>query len=130
MTMRFRDPVMIDDGSPRRVYRAEVPEPIRAVKIPRWLRRRVMTVEGLDRDEADQRVWGQAFVDHAGTVGREGREVFVSEPYPMGLETLRQVVAFGDRYDLDVRIGASSAHYPTVCLRVEFSMRGEPTDGG
>lgn len=55
--------------------------------------------------------------------------VYLSQPYPLGLETLRKTVRFCDRFDLDMVISTwPSWHYPGNVLSVEFTRRGNEVE--
>jgi hypothetical protein len=130
--MRFADPTLIpDSGKPMSAY---VPPAVRIGRIPRWLaslvRRRDRPPFPRYRGWEVETIAAHGFVDHWGISKWQEQEVFVSEPYPLGLADLREVVAFCDRYELEVRVCAASSHYPTACLRLEFSPRGAPPGGG
>jgi hypothetical protein len=137
MGMKFADPRLIDDHRGTHEYQAYVPPPVKTGRIPRWLaakvrrayprpafeRHRGWEVDALQNDKTFRCA---AWLDHWGTSTWKGHEIFVAEPYPLGVDALRSIAAFCDRYTLAVRVAAGSWHYPTACLRLEFS----PADTG
>jgi hypothetical protein len=61
-----------------------------------------------------------------GNIDVEGTRDLRRRTYPLGVDALRSIAAFCDRYTLAVRVAAGSWHYPAACLRLEFS----PADTG
>ena len=121
--MRFKDATLLNDGG--YTHEADVGRRIRLHHIPAWLTKRLRE-EGFIRGRADDaadvmRQQWEGWLDHYGSYkdGR-GRHVFVSEPYPFGIETLKTLVDFCERLRLDCILKANSYHYPTGCLRIEL----------
>lgn len=64
--------------------------------------------------------------DHERVRVKDGVMTFVSEPYGLGLDELRKMVAYCDKYGLDCHIHDTlSAHYPGRCLTVTIIQAGE-----
>lgn len=65
----------------------------------------------------------RGWLDHCGRTFYNGTEYFVSEPYGLTINDMRNVTDFCAMFDLDVTVHAASAHYPTACLRLMFIPR-------
>jgi hypothetical protein len=82
-------------------------------KQPQWFRRIV------------QRDFGGRFnpdwFDHYAKSG----DALVVEPYDIDGESLRDLLAFADRYSLNVTISAVSSHYPTRTVAIFLTPREE-----
>jgi len=82
-------------------------------KMPTWFRRII------DRD------FGGAFhpdwLDHPASDGN----ALIVEPYGLDGESLRDLLAFADRFGLTVSISATSHHFPTRTLAVFLTPREE-----
>lgn len=63
--------------------------------------------------------------DHPEMFIKDGEaHVYVSQPYSLGLEQMRDIVAFCDRHNLEVWIQAGPAwHFPGGVLHVEYKKR-------
>ena len=68
-----------------------------------------------------------SWVDHWGAAG----DTFITEPYGLPSDDVRQIVEFCDRYGLDFHISALSEHYPThtVCVEIWPRRNEERHDG-
>ena len=82
-------------------------------KQPSWFRRII------------QRDFGGRFnaewFDHFSKAG----DALVVEPYDLECESLRNLLAFADRYGLNASISATSQHYPTRTLAIFLTPREE-----
>jgi hypothetical protein len=132
MGLWFRDATLVEVKppwwKPSRLFRNEPCEPqqaeralpVQSGEIPGWLQRR------MDRCGDDVLYRGPMdsdprWLDHWGTSrDARGHEVFVSEPYHLDTEKLRRVLAFCERYDLEVEVKGSSDWFPTKAIRLEF----------
>jgi hypothetical protein len=65
--------------------------------------------------------------DHSSLWNRDGKPVvFVTQPYSLGVDTMRELVAFCDRWGLDACVSAwPSWHYPAAVVTVEITRKGE-----
>ena len=63
--------------------------------------------------------------DHGELLGRAGKpEIFVSHPYgPLKLEPVKEIVAYADKYKLDLDISADSHYFPHRSLQVVFKKK-------
>ena len=59
--------------------------------------------------------------DHYSKAG----DALVVEPYDLDCESLRNLLAFADAYELNLTISATSQHYPTRTLAVFLEPREE-----
>ena len=82
-------------------------------KLPRWFQ----TIVARDFSGHFNAEW----YDHP---ARDGDSLLV-EPYDLTDESLRDLLAFADRYGLQVSISATSHHYPTRTLAVFLMPRAE-----
>jgi|TARA_R100000049_G_C1889735_1_gene43246 hypothetical protein len=131
--MEFVDPTLRSQSSGETPLRAYVPPPPRIGRAPQWLTKRIRkhmpelkghwgwdTGISLVYEAAYScgDTWGR-WIDHSGTLKLpDGRQAFVSEPYPLGLDALQALLAFCDRLDITCSVHAASSHYPTACLRL------------
>jgi hypothetical protein len=82
-------------------------------KQPSWFRRIV------ERDFGNQ--FNPDWFDHYSKAG----DALVVEPYDLDCESLRNLLAFADAYELNLTISATSQHYPTRTLAVFLEPREE-----
>jgi hypothetical protein len=82
-------------------------------KQPHWFRR-IIQRDFAGRFNAD-------WFDHHGCID----DSLVVEPYGLSEESLRSLLAFADRYGLNVTLSATSQHYPTRTLAVFLTPREE-----
>jgi hypothetical protein len=82
-------------------------------KSPAWFRRII------DRDFGGQ--FNPDWFDHHARAG----ESLVVEPYDLDHESLRDLLAFADRYSLNLTISAVSSHYPTRTVAIFLTPREE-----
>jgi len=75
-------------------------------KLPLWFRR-IIERDFSDRFDAD-------WFDHYSKAGN----ALVVEPYDLAHDSLRDLLAFADRYSLSVSITATSWHYPTRTVAI------------
>ena len=87
-------------------------------RVPRWFQR-ISDAGGFNRDGAHPH---SRWYDHP-ALGDD--DSLIVEPYVLYTEELRDVLAFADRHDLDVRITGVSAHYPSHSFNVRFTPRKE-----
>ena len=80
-------------------------------KQPSWFRRIV------ERDFGGR--FSAEWFDHYA----KASDALVIEPYGLSDESLRDMLAFADRYGLDVNISATSQHYPTRTLAIFLTPR-------
>jgi hypothetical protein len=82
-------------------------------KLPSWFRRII------DRDFGGR--FNADWFDHHARAGN----ALVVEPYDLTDDSLRDLLAFADRYRLSVTISATSQHFPTRTLAVFLIPREE-----
>ena len=82
-------------------------------KLPAWFRR-IIERDFNGRLDAD-------WFDHHARAG----DALVCEPYGLSGESLQDLLAFADRYALNITISATSQHYPTRTLAIFLSPREE-----
>jgi hypothetical protein len=80
---------------------------------PAWFRKIV------DRDFAGS--FNADWFDHPARSG----ETLIVEPYDLSHEELRDILAFADKYTLNVSISAITFHFPTRTLAISFTPRGQ-----
>jgi hypothetical protein len=54
-----------------------------------------------------------------------GPDTLTSEPYEIGVEGMRALVAFCDKHGLNATLTAGSVHFPSHCLLVVLQRKGE-----
>ena len=66
-----------------------------------------------------------AWMDHPSLWIKDGKPFsFVSQPYGLGLQDLREIVAYCEEHNLDVLVDAGmSWHYPGATVAVEFTRK-------
>ena len=66
-----------------------------------------------------------AWLDHPSLWIKDGKPFsFVSQPYGLGLQDLREIVAYCEEHNLDVLVDAGmSWHYPGATVAVEFTRK-------
>jgi predicted TIM-barrel fold metal-dependent hydrolase len=66
-----------------------------------------------------------AWLDHPSLWIKAGKPFsFVSQPYGLSLQDLREIVAYCEEHDLDVSVDAGASwHYPGATVAVEFTRR-------
>ena len=63
-------------------------------------------------------------VDHDSMILRNGRpEKFITHPYGLDEEQLREMLAFADRFSLEINIDGFSSHFPGRTIRVVWRRR-------
>jgi hypothetical protein len=86
---------------------------VRAGRLPQWFQKI------RDRDYGGH--FDFDWMDHVAANG----ETLLSEPYHLGGDDAREILAFADRHDLKVIFSATSFHYPTRTISIELTPRGE-----
>lgn len=118
--MKFFDPRLICDCQNKKTCKCQpeavVPqEEIDHGKMPRWLQSALVHRSGKPH-------WcggsDPTWMDHWGTATINGKRVFVSEPYGLSDDGVRNLMEFCSKYKIKVDIQAASWHYPTHCLRI------------
>jgi len=66
-----------------------------------------------------------AWLDHTSLWIKAGKPFsFVSQPYGLSLQDLREIVAYCEEHNLDVSVDAGTSwHYPGATVAVEFTRR-------
>ncbi len=66
-----------------------------------------------------------AWLDHPSLWIKAGKPFsFVSQPYGLSLQDLREIVAYCEEHDLDVSVDAGASwHYPGATVAVEFTRK-------
>jgi hypothetical protein len=82
-------------------------------KLPAWFRRI------RDRDFSGQ--FNADWFDHHARAG----DALVVEPYHLDAESMRDLLAFADRYSLSVSVSGTSSHYPTRTIAIFIEPREE-----
>jgi hypothetical protein len=130
--MKFRDPVLLTDtGESVTPLEAEVGSPVRLGHLPAWLKTRLTPhrrrLNCADHFHTLFRLGANAsWLDHWGsTVGAQGQELFVSEPYPLGPRDLQAILIFAETLGLEVTLSAASHHFPTGVTRFTFMPKQE-----
>ena len=88
-------------------------EKVRRGRLPRWVRKLQ------NQQEASwQLLFHEGWLDHIGVLRDDGQEYFVSEPYDLDSDAIRDLVKDAERFNFDFQISALSYHYPTRTVRI------------
>ena len=82
-------------------------------------------IERLTGDRAVPNPVRFAWLDHPSLWIKAGKPFsFVSQPYGLSLQDLREIVAYCEEHNLDVSVDAGASwHYPGATVAVEFTRR-------
>lgn len=81
-----------------------------------------------DRDGGlHNRVWDQGWMDHISLLMKDGKpKVFISQPYQLTLEDMRQLINTCDTYGLKAMVSTGpSWHFPSSVLTVEVRRKDD-----
>jgi hypothetical protein len=137
--MKFINPRMTDANG--RNLKAGMGTPVRRLRVPAWLQRRVgrqvrngVWAPKVDVPGAEMAVFHHGdrpdWLDHWGATQHRGREVFASEPYGLTDGAIAELVNFCRSLNLKFEVDACSSHYPTATLRITMWPQewGHPSD--
>ena len=73
---------------------------------------------------------GKQWLDHLSFEKRKDLmesevEAFISEPYAIGLEDLKDIISFCEEHHLNVAIDGKASHNPGRCLRITLWKAGD-----
>jgi hypothetical protein len=125
--MRYLDPRITNDRG--RELTAEVGSPVWGERLPAWLRSRLAAEARCRKPGILVSQYGRydflhlvgasdRWLDHWGTTGTWGREIFVSEPYGLTDDAVQELLEFCRALKLDFDVDACSFHFPTRTLRI------------